>query len=150
MELVEINESNWLEAASLKVSEQQKSFVASPIGILARGYIYRDCRAKVFAIKVQKQIVGLAMVRDLDEEPVCYDLQQFMIDSRFQQKGYGFQALQEILNLLSQERKYSCVEVCVKMADLPAIKLYKKVGFVDTGYIDEDVPDSYNLVYRFQ
>ena len=49
-----------------------------------------------------------------------------------------------------KERKYDCVEVCVKMEDKTAIHVYEKAGFVDTGYIDEDVPDSLNLMYSFR
>ena len=147
--LKEIDENNWLQVARLKVSEEQKGFVASPIGILARGYVYRDCRAKVFAIACEKDIVGIAMVRDLDEEPSCYELQQLMIDARFQGNGYGTDALKKILNILKDVRKYSCVEVCVNKNDTAALHVYKKVGFQDTGYIDEDVPDCYNFRYTF-
>ena len=75
-ELKEIDENNWLQAAQLKVAEEQKFFVAQSIGILARGYVYREDRARVFAISDGNELVGLAMVRDLDEEPACYDLQQ--------------------------------------------------------------------------
>ena len=147
--LKEINENNWLQVVSLKISEDQKEFVASPLGILARGYVYRNSRAKVFAISKEKDIVGMAMVRDLDEEPVCYELQQLLIDISFQGKGYGSSALEEILMLLKNEGKYPSVEVCVKKTDEAAIHVYEKAGFKDTGYIAEDVPDCYNLIYTF-
>ena len=45
-------------------------------------------------------------MKDMDEEPACYDLQQFMIDQHFQNKGYGTEALGLILSALSKERKY--------------------------------------------
>ena len=147
--LKEIDENNWLQVARLKVSEEQKEFVASPLGILARGYVYRNSRARVFAIEGKGNIIGIAMVRDLDEEPVCYELQQLLIDIDFQGRGYGSSALREILKLLKNEGRYSSVEVCVKMKDETAIHVYKKVGFQDTGYIDEDVPDCYNFRYTF-
>ena len=147
IDLKEINESNWLQVVRLKVSDEQKGFVASPLGILARGYVYRDCRGRVFAITCKKDIVGIAMVRDMDEEPECYELQQLMIDVSFQGKGYGTLALKKILNILKDERKYSSVEVCVKKNDTAAIHVYKKAGFHDTGYIAEDVPDCYNFRY---
>ncbi len=147
--LDKITEENWLEAAGLSVKEEQKGYVAPPIGILARAYVYRDCNAKVYVIKNDATIVGVAMVREFQEEPVGYDLQQFMIDKRYQNRGFGTQALQKILEELRLEGKYNTVEVCVKMADTEAIHLYEKVGFVDSGYVDEDVPDCYNLVYRF-
>lgn len=144
--LEEINQSNWLQAVNLSVSDDQKGFLDSAKGIIARGYIYRDSRAKVWAIIEGETVVGLAMVRDLDEEPACYELQQFMIDRRYQNKGYGTAALSIIIDTLRAERKYSCIEVCVNKNDQPAIHVYVKAGFVDSGYIDDCVPDSLNLV----
>lgn len=146
LKLMEVNEENWLEYRSLSVSEDQKGFLDSPVGILARGYVYRHDRARVIGIADDDRAIGLALVRDLDEEPACYDLQQFMIDARFQGKGYGTAALRLILLDLEKERKYDCVEVCVKKNDAAALRVYEKVGFVDTGYIDEEAPDCLNLI----
>lgn len=148
VKLFDIDEQNWLEIVSLSVNEEQKKFLDKPIGILARGYIYRSNNAKVYGISNDEQIIGVALVKDLDEEPACYDLQQFMIDRHFQNKGYGTEALRLILMLLSKEGKYGQVEVCVNKSDTAALRMYKKVGFVDTGYIDESVPDCYNLMYQ--
>ncbi|MCH5199202.1 MAG: GNAT family N-acetyltransferase [Oscillospiraceae bacterium] len=149
IKLVEINEQNWQDAVSLSVYSQQKSFLDSPVGIVARGYVYRSCNASVFGISNGEQIIGIALVKDMDEEPACYDLQQFMIDRHFQGKGYGTEALRLILLLLSKEGKYDQVEVCVNKNDAAALRMYKKVGFEDTGYIDESVPDCRNLMYKF-
>lgn len=88
-------------------------------------------------------------MRDLDEEPACYDLQQFMIDRRFQKRGYETAAVRAILTQLSKERKFECVEVCVNKANIPALHMYQKVGFADTGYIDDSMPECLNLRYRF-
>ncbi|MBQ1690251.1 MAG: hypothetical protein II018_03200 [Firmicutes bacterium] len=49
--LTEITEDNWLEAADLSVRDDQKGFVAPAIGIIARGYVYRDCNGRVYAIE---------------------------------------------------------------------------------------------------
>ena len=76
----------------------------------------------------------------MDEEPACYDLQQFMIDKHFQNKGYGTEAMRLILTQLHKEGKYACVEVCVNKENAAALKMYEKLGFLDTGYIDENVP----------
>lgn len=147
--LVDITEDNWLEAARLSVQEDQKGFLASPMGILARGYVYRDCRARVWGIAADNRLVGLALVRDMDEEPATYELQQFMIDQRYQGRGYGTAALNLILALLRAEGQYGCVEVCVHKTDLPALHLYEKAGFRDTGYIDDRIPDCLNLMHHF-
>lgn len=71
-----------------------------------------------------------------------------MIDERFQNKGYGTEALQQVLNLLKQEGRYGGVEVCVNRDDIIAIHVYEKVGFVDSGYVDEELPDCLNLIYH--
>ena len=149
IQFVDVNEENWLQIASLSVREEQKPYLAPPIGILARGYVYRDCGARVIGIANDGQIIGAALVRDFKEEPVGYDLQQFLIDQRYQNRGYGTEALRLILEQLRQEGRFDHVEVCVKKADSEALHVYEKVGFVDSGYVDEDLPDCVNLIYRF-
>lgn len=141
VDLIELSEENWMDFAGLSVDESQKTFLSSNIGIIARGYVYRNSRAKVIGIVANGTPVGLAMVRDMDDEPACYELQQFMIDKKFQGQGYGFRALELILAALKAEQKYACVEVCVKREDVQAIRVYEKAGFVDSGYIDDTVLD---------
>ena len=149
LKLIEIDEQNWLEVRKLTVVQSQEAFLDSPLGILARGYVYRHDRARVIGIAKDGAVIGVALVRDLDEEPACYDLQQFMIGAQYQGQGYGTAALRLILSELETERKYGCVEVCVKKADAAALRVYEKVGFVDSGYIDGDAPDCLNLMYHF-
>ena len=148
LRLVEINEDNFFAFRALELQEEQRRFLDSPLGILARGYVYRDCRARVFGVAADGEAVGLALVRDLDEEPACYDLQQFLIDRRFQGKGYGTAALGLILEELRREGKYDCAEVCVHRENAAALGLFGKLGFVDTGYVDESAPDCVNLMRR--
>ena len=144
--LGEITQENWLEAARLELGEGQSAFVADPMGILARGYVYRYCRARVWTVEGEGRIVGLAMVREFDEEPLGYELQQLMIDRREQGRGVGSAALALVLERLRAEGSWPTVEVCVKRADGPALRVYEKAGFTDTGYVDPEAPDAFNLV----
>lgn len=144
--LIEITENNWFDVADLSVREDQRGYVAPAIGILARGYVYRNCNARIYAIDNNGTIIGAALVREFDDEPLGYDLQQFMIDQRYQGRGYGSDALAQILDNLREEGHYDHVEVCVKKDDAGAIHLYEKHGFVDSGYVDEDAPDSLNMI----
>ena len=148
LRLTDVTEENWLEVASLSVRDDQKRFLAPAIGILARGYVYRRCNGRVFVLEQDGIVVGVALVRDFTEEPLGYDLQQFMIDQRYQGRGYGSAALGLILETLRRENRFDHVEVCVKKDDAAAIRLYEKHGFVDSGYVDEDVPDALNLICR--
>ena len=148
LKLISVTEDNWLDVASLTVKDHQKGFVAPAIGILARGYVYRGCNAKVYAFEQDGVIVGTALVREFTDEPLGYDLQQFMIDGQYQGRGFGTQALRLILDELRKEGRYDHVELCVKKADEEAIRLYEKHGFADSGYFDEDLPDSLNMICR--
>lgn len=148
--LIDVNEENWLDIARLSVKEEQIGYLDRPIGIIARGYVYRNCNGRVIGIADENQIVGVALVRDFTDEPLGYDLQQFMIDQRFQDKGYGTEALRKILDLLKEDGRFDCVEVCVNKEDASALHVYEKVGFVDTGYIDGDLPNCLNLAYYFK
>lgn len=148
--LTQVTEENWLKVASLSVKEHQKEYLAPAIGILARGYVYRDCNARVFVIEHDGIIVGTALVREFTDEPLGYDLQQFMIDQHYQGRGYGSAALTLILEELRIEGHYDHVEVCVKKKDAEAIHLYEKLGFTDSGYVDEDAPDSLNMICYLQ
>lgn len=150
VKLFDVNEQNWLRINALSVNENQKKFLDTAVGIVARGYAYRSCNARVIGIANDEQIVGVALVKDMDEEPACYDLQQFMIDKHFQNEGYGTEALRQILSLLCKERKYTCVEVCVNKENTAALRMYEKLGFKDTGYVDESVRDCLNLMYQFK
>ena len=146
IKLTEITEGNWLDVADLSVADTQRNYVAPAIGILARGYVYRDCKARIYVIENDETIVGVALVREFSNEPLGYDLQQFMIDQQYQGKGYGSEALGLILNELRREGHYDHVELCVKKDDAAAIHLYEKHGFIDSGYFDEDAPDSINMI----
>ena len=146
--LIDIDETSFFAARALSLREDQRRFLDSPLGIIARGYVYRKERARVLAIADDDAIVGLLLVKDMDEEPACYDLQQFLIDGRFQGRGYGRAALGLLLNDLKQEKTYAEVEVCVDKANAAALALFTGAGFMDTGYVDPDAPDCLNLMCR--
>ena len=130
--LVNITQDNWLEAVHLSVQEDQKGFLDSPLGILARGYVYRDCRARVWGVSADDCLVGLALVRDMDEEPAAYDLQQFMIDRRYQGRGYGTAALAAyIRHYLDQGVRELYLETWSGNARM--LGCAAKLGFVECG-----------------
>ena len=79
--LTEVTEENWFDVAGLSVKDDQKNYVAPAIGILARGFVYRDCNSRVYVIENDGIIVGVSLVREFTDEPLGYDLQQFMINA---------------------------------------------------------------------
>lgn len=145
--LQQINQTNFKDAAALQIQPAQKPFVASPLGILARAYAYRDRRPQAWGIYADGSLVGLALVEDLEEEPACYHLAELLVDAQAQGRGYGQAALARILSRLQRERKYPRVEACVKKDNATAIHIYEKAGFRDTGFEDPNAPDSLCMAY---
>lgn len=139
--LREINEENWLAAARMEYGPGQGRFVGDALEILARAYVYRSDHARALAVYAEETPVGLLLVRDLWEEPACYDLQELLIDKRCQNRGYAQAALNILLEELRKERKFPRVDLCVHKEDAPAIHVYEKLGFTDTGYRDPEAPD---------
>jgi ribosomal protein S18 acetylase RimI-like enzyme len=148
--LINVTEDNYLTICALKVTEEQKGFLASPTGILARAYAKRNRNARALAITNNETIIGVLMYMELFEEPACYTIEQFLIDYRYQNMGFGREALQLVIDILDKEKKYESVEICVKMENTHAIRMFKTAGFVDMGYIDPDAPDSYCLRYSLE
>ena len=147
IKLTDVTDKNRDSVAALEVKDSQRGYLDTAAGILARGEKYRDLNSKVFVICNDETVVGVALVKDFADEPYGYDLQQFLIDKRYQGQGFGYAALTLILDFLIKDGRYDHVEICVKKENMPAINLYKKCGFVDSGYVDSDVPDSVNLIY---
>jgi len=147
--LIEINEENYMTVCELRVSDEQKGFVASPVSILARAYAKRKANARALAITSNEIIVGVVMFLDLGEEPACYTIEQFLIDYQYQNKGIGKRALKQTMDILKSEGKFKSIEICVKKEAIQALRVYESAGFADTGYTDPNEPDSYILKYDF-
>lgn len=130
--LVDINPSNW--RLGLKVSEDQKHFVANSATLLARAYAYRDQGSRAFLIYNDEIPVGMGLYYDLPELE-CYDFSQLFIDERYQGNGYGKAATKVVLEAMKQDGKYRKVDLCYIAGNDAAKKLYESFGFVE---IDRD------------
>ena len=148
VELRAITEENFIDAFNLKLAPGQENFVSHPIRSLAQAYVYRD-QCQPFGIYADGLPVGFLMIGyDTDESwsdpPEIakgnYNLWRFMIDRRYQNRGYGRQALQQALEFI---RTFPCgeAEYCW-LSFAPendvARRLYRSFGFRETGEKDGD------------
>ena len=138
-ELKPITEDNFIEAFNLKLAPEQEKFVSHPIRSLAQAYVYRS-QCQPFGIYADGKMVGYVMVI-YDYDIPEYDIWHMMIDRDSQGKGYGGEALDEVIKYIRTKPFGDSDRValtCNKENPL-AIKLYEKKGFVPTGteYDDE-------------
>ena len=150
MRLVEVEEKNLNKVLALKVADEQKKFVLSPAEILSRAWVYRNNNAVALAALEDDEIVGLTLIYDLDEEPACYFLMEILIDYHHQNKGYAQGMIKEIIEMYSKNPKYPVIELSVDRSNYIAIHTYEKCGFVDSGYVDSDLPQFINMIYKIK
>lgn len=131
VELREINKDNYNECLNLKVAEEQKNFVASNVYSLAQAWVYHKT-AYPFAIYADDIMVGFVMM-GFYEEKQLYTIWRFMIDTRYQRKGYGKIALQLSIDYLRKEFNANEIFLSFEPNNLVAEKLYDSLGFKRTG-----------------
>ncbi|MCR5411040.1 MAG: GNAT family N-acetyltransferase [Lachnospiraceae bacterium] len=118
----------------LTVKEDQKAFVSTVAESLAQAYVYPD-NAYPFGVYEDETPVGFIMM-GYYEVKQYYTLWKFLIDQRYQNKGYGRQALE--LGLAFIKEKFGPPDIYTGVAPGNAVakSLYRSVGFEDTGLIE--------------
>lgn len=124
----------------LSVSPRQTAFVASNAHSLAQALFAPEAWYR--AICVGAQIVGFVMLSDellLAPPPgaPAMGVWRLMIDARHQGQGVGTQAMQRVIEH-ARQRGYESLELSYVPADDGPAAFYRRLGFVDTGRVDDD------------
>jgi diamine N-acetyltransferase len=129
-----VTRENLEEVLALRVAEGQEKYVISNAESLSRAYVYSET-AYPFAIYDNDIIVGFIMM-GYYEVKGYYTLWEFMIDHKYQNKGYGRKALK--LGLEFVRDKFGQVDIYtgVTPGNTVAKKLYESVGFESTGLVE--------------
>ncbi len=148
IELRKIDWDNWEECMGLEVADEQKSFVAPNTFSLAQSYLHlTNDKTPPFSYAIYNDgvMVGYTLYYYLpvgvnspyDED--CYCICRFMIDKRYQGKGYGKQAMLKILEHIKSfpYGKTNFVTLSYEPENTAAKKLYESCGFTETGEVEE-------------
>jgi diamine N-acetyltransferase len=125
-----ITKDNWEEAAELKVRDDQTDFVALNVWSIAESKFYDAL--KPMAIYDDEAMVGFLMY-GRDPQDRQYWLYRFMIDRRYQHRGFGRAALTRLIDLLKRTPDCDAVNVGYDPVNALAERLYLSMGFEKTG-----------------
>ena len=143
--LEKLTYENFYDVFELKVKKAQYPFVASNLFSVAEAYVTEANGGHVFpfAIYNDKKIVGfiqLAYGENADQDGVSmekdsYEIWRFMIDKRYQGRGYGKEALKQAIDYI---KTFPCgkAEYCwisYEPENVVAKNLYASFGFAETG-----------------
>ena len=151
LKLKKINRKNVGEILKLEVFDNQKRFVASNNISIIEAYIAITENNDVFTFGIYNDDapVGFLMIGfdvnsdDADAPKIAkgnYNIWRFMIDKKFQGKGFGKKAMNLALGFINT---FPCgtAEYCwlsYESDNDVARQLYKSAGFVETGEKDGD------------
>ena len=140
-----ITRDNLDEILALRVNETQEPFVSTNADSLAQAYVYSGT-AWPFAVYEDETPVGFIMM-GYYEAKHYYTLWKFMIDRRYQNKGYGRQALKLGLTFIKDKFGPDEIYTGVISGNRVAKGLYESVGFTYTG-LKESGMEEMCLKYR--
>ncbi len=138
VELRAITEENFLDAFNLRLAPGQEDYVSHPIRSLAQAYVYRD-QCQPFGIYASGKMVGYVMVI-YDYDIPEYDIWHMMIDREEQGRGYGGEALDQVIKYIETKPfgDSNRVALTCNKHNSVARKLYERKGFSETGNEDGD------------
>lgn len=136
--LKKITEENFIQAFNLKLAKGQEKFVSHPVRSLAQAYVYRD-QCQPFGIYDDNEMVGYIMVL-YDYDIPEYDIWHMIIDESKQGKGYGKEALIQVINYIKTKPfgTSNRIALTCNKENIAALRLYGKIGFMETGIEDDD------------
>ena len=135
--LKDVTEDNWRDVIALRLDAGQEDLVASNLYSIAESKFDPDARPR--AVYAGKRVVGFLMYdvqrkRDGLHRATIY---RFMIDRKYQDKGYGRAALSRALDEIKAIPRMETISIGY-MPDNPVAKpFYASFGFVEVGR-DED------------
>ena len=136
--LTRIDENNFIQAFHLTLNKEQERFVSHPIRSLAQAYVYYH-QCTPFGIFDDDTMVGYVMVI-YDYDLAEYNIWHMMIDSAYQNQGFGTLALKKCLDYIASRPfgpSNKVVLTCHRDNRI-ALHLYSKYGFQETGHSDGD------------
>ena len=118
---------------NLAVSEAQRGFVAPNAVSIAQAYFTKAAWFR--AIYAAETPVGFVMLAENPKRGQYY-LWRFMIDAKYQSRGYGRKALELIIKRVKRNPKAKALYLSVVRAKGSADEFYKRFGFEFTGEMD--------------
>ena len=135
IKLTEINDENFHTCLDLKVKPEQKDFVAENVYSLAQAWLYQSF-ARPFLLCNDDTAVGFVMIDYSEDDGEC-GIWRFMIDEKYQNMGYGKEAMRVILAYIKENPAFKSIFLSYEPENHIADKLYRSFGFLPTGEIDD-------------
>ena len=143
-----ITADNWIECINLKPTEEQErlGFVSPNQLSLVQAYAERWWQP--YAIYADTVIVGFVLygcwptqgvpAHHTDTEAGAHFILRFMIDVRYQGRGYGYAAMAAVIAQIKREPSAKKIAISYDASHPVMARLCRSVGFQPTGRVIDD------------
>lgn len=135
IELIPISKDNELSCIRLRPREDQLHLVASNADSLV--HAMKETTSRPYGIYAGSTMIGFILCDQEAYTDGYYWILRFMIDGRFQGRGYGKAAILHVIDMLKHRDDCTEIRVSHVPANAAAHALYKRCGFEDTGEFED-------------
>ena len=128
--LREVTQETVRAICNLRVSKSQEQFVAPNAVSIAEAHFTKEAWFR--AVYSEEMPVGFVMLWENPTE-AKYFLWRFMIDEKFQRRGYGKNALSLVIQHVRQNPKAKEIRLSYHKGEGSPQPFYERMGFTDTG-----------------
>lgn len=132
IQLKPVTNENFWDVISLQVRKDQEHLILSNAVSLAQAYVQSECIP--LAVYANQELVGFVMYC-LDRDDQEYWIYRLMIDQKYQGKGYGKLALQEVMKRIQLDETHDHIFLGVDPSGKESVGLYESLGFAFTNQI---------------
>lgn len=136
VKLQPITQANELECMQLKPREDQLNLVASNADSLI--HATKEITSKPYGIFAEDRMVGFILFDNEIYNDGYYWILRFMIDEKYQGRGYAKLAINEVIHKLKERTDCKQIRVSHVPHNMVANALYKKSGFQETGEFEDN------------
>jgi len=137
IELKVVDRNNWNTCIRLKLKEDQTKFIAPNLYSIAQSKV--EPNLLPYAIYANKEMIGFTLIdSEPDPKDLCHWIPRLMIDASFQGQGYGKASMKTIIEQMKMMTNIVAIRISFDPDNESARALYLKMGFMDTGEIEDD------------
>lgn len=141
IEVIEANENNIHDILNLMVNKKQEDFIETTKECLEEA---KECPYfKPVGLYIDDILIGFAMYgafpHEIEETRIWFD--RFLIDHKYQHKGYGRLLFAYMLEYLYIKYKENKIYLSIYPQNTIAIKMYQSLGFIFNGEKDVNGED---------
>ncbi|MDP5275771.1 GNAT family N-acetyltransferase [Chengkuizengella axinellae] len=128
IQLREVSKENWYDCTQLNVSEEQLKVFSFPVVYWIAESKYDD-DLELRAVYSDDEIVGFIVYSSKPDQEKSYWIMAFMIDEKYQGKGYGKVAMEKLIEIM--HTNYNCKKIMLghRPNNFLAASFYESLGF---------------------